>query len=184
QIVEERVVDLQAHMIEQLLEVQARLAIDKVVILQLGEPGSDVVRDGIERVALVLEELAWPRLVALPIRGIVTRPILPLAEPLVEGSPLAIDDVLEPLGDVSEHGVEVVLVEQLLTLLAEALDEVAQTLPGVAIGVTKAPAERAPHGVLHVAVAEEILRHGVEEIIGIEGGIFGAVPLGVGPGGR
>src|SRR5206468_3716176 len=98
----------------------------------------------------------------------------------VDGFSLEGHDLVELLLDVVEDGGEVVAVELLAALLAELLEEVAETFETLAEGVAHAALEEVAEGVLEVAEVQEVIGKTGEDIVGVEGrDILRAVPFGV-----
>jgi hypothetical protein len=98
-------------------------------------------------------------------------------EAAIERVALHVHDLFELALDVIEDGVEVELIELLAALLPELLEEVAQSLHAVAVGVAHAALEQIAERVLEVTEVHEVVGEVIENVVRFEGWDFlGAVP--------
>jgi hypothetical protein len=71
-----------------------------------------------------------------------------------------------------------VALEQLLALPAQALQHLAQALEAVAQGALVSAPIQVAQGALQVAILDQLIRHGLHQVIGVEGiDLLGAIPL-------
>src|SRR3990170_853836 len=101
-------------------------------------------------------------------------------EAAVQRTPLQREDLVQPLLDVLEYGVQVVAVQRLAALLAELLEEVAQPLHALPQRVAQAALEQVAQRVLEVAEVHEIVREPGEDVVRVKRpDLLRAVPFGV-----
>ena len=199
EVLEEGVHQRLLQHLHQLLELGAGLGVHELVVLELFDAAAGVFGQIVEGVLLAfrdgLEHLGELLLLlgGLFLAGRLNRLFEGLKRALaaleltvcfvetpVDGFSLEGHDLVELLLDVVEDGGEVVAVELLAALLAELLEEVAETFETLAEGVAHAALEEVAEGVLEVAEVQEVIGEAGEDVIGVEGrDILRAVPFGV-----
>src|SRR4030095_2152586 len=99
---------------------------------------------------------------------------------LLDGLALRVPDLRELLLDVVQHRAEIVLLEALLALLLELLQEVLEPRHAPALWIAGTALEEPAQGAHQIALGEEVIGHGRQELVGVEiGDGLGAVPAGI-----
>ena len=88
-----------------------------------------------------------------------------LLQPLVDAFALLVDDAVEPLLDVVEHGGQVVAVEVALAGVAEAFEQVLQPRAALALAA-HAVAHHAVERAAQVVALQDLLGEAVEQVVG------------------
>jgi hypothetical protein len=114
----------------------------------------------------LLARLLLPLLILSALLGLaVLRTLLAcrFVETAVDGAALHAHDLFELPLDVIEDRVQVETVELLAALLAKLLEEVAEALHAVAVGIAHASLEKVAEGVLEVTEVHQVIGEVVED---------------------
>ncbi len=173
---EERLQHLLLQALHQLPEQAVRVGVHELVVLQALDARGRGLRHLVERL-LVLGGRLLHRLPERLGRLAALRPLLGVAHPPLDALALGLEDLVELLLDVVEHRGEIVTVELLLALPAQAVEQVLKPGEVGPVRVLRAALEEAPQRAPRIAVRQEVVGHGVEELIGVEiVEALGAVP--------
>jgi hypothetical protein len=152
------------------------------------EPAGDVLRQRVEAVLALARRpsrhrLGDARAVLLGTGRGVERPLLRGPHPLPDPAPLLRQDLVEPLGDVVEHPVEVGPLQLRLPLRPQPLHDRSQSRD-VAAARAPQPALHEPlQGAPHVALGQDVVGQRVEHVVRVEGGqLLAAIPSAVAEG--
>jgi hypothetical protein len=153
---------LLAKTVLQLFEAPRCLARLERVGVELAHLAGEVVGHQVESQSAVggcLSGSGGAALVAAPLTG-------PLGR--VDGVALLVDDVVELAVDLVVDTTEVVLVEPLLTLLTDAVHQLAQPLQPLTVAVAQPLLHHPPQGGVHVSVVEQLVGELGEQVLRIE----------------
>ena len=103
--------------------------------------------------------------------------ILVRVEPLVDALALHGQDLVEPLAEIVENARQVVALELTALLFAQLLEHVAQPLQIAALRHRHAATEQVAHGPAQVAVFDQIVRHGAQDLVRVQWQLLTAVPV-------
>ena len=93
---------------------------------------------------------------------------LGIADGVVDRVPLLVDDVVELAVDLVVHAAEVMAVEALPALLAQLLEQLAQTLQGSPSGPRMPSCMHPPQRRVDVTVIQELVGQLVEQEVGVD----------------
>ncbi len=185
QTLEGRLEQLLAQLVGERAEVVARGVVHEFVVAQAAQLARYVLRQRVEAVAVplcrapqhLLREacrvllLARCRIHGTPLSGV---------EPPLDPASLAGDDPVEALGDLVHDAAEVRTLELLLALAAQPVEDPPQPGDVAAAGALEATLHEAPQRATHVALGEDVVGQGIQDVVGVEGRqALGAVPAGV-----
>ena len=151
-----------AQFVHQLLEALLRLATLEVVGLQFAHLASQIVRQHVEA------EVALGRGIAGRLGTSFVAAPLGVRSCLLNCVAFFIDDVVERVGDLLVDTAEVVLVEALLTFLAQLVEHLAQTLHALAVAIVHTLLHHLAQRSVDVAVIQQVVRQRVEQRVRIE----------------
>ncbi|GBD13700.1 hypothetical protein HRbin24_01736 [bacterium HR24] len=198
QVLEEGVQHGLAQHLHELLELGGGLGVHELVFLQALDAAAQVLGQVLQVVLLALGDvlehlghvagvvalllacllLAQGLLEGLERAWLPLELALRLLQAAAQGILLQVEHLLHPFLQVFEQGAEVVAVEHLAPVLAQALQEVAQPLHALAHGPPHAPLQQVAKGVLQVAEVHQVVGDGREELVRVEGrNLLRPVPL-------
>ena len=172
-VVEERLRHGLAQFVQQLQIRLLRFGIQKLVILQLLHLAGRVFGQFVQRLAVLLGDL----LEDLVREGVLLRRLV-LAQPLIDGLALHVQDVVQLALDVLEEAGEIEALQLRPLAVAQALENVAQSLPMAAFGDRHAPRQQVAHGPAQIAVGHQVVHHLAEHLVRADASLLAAVPLG------
>ena len=171
-LVDEALHELLAQLVDQLLELLAGLRGGELVLLQRLHLAGEVGRQEVEVHLALLDDLVGDLLAAL------VRPTRAASRASsCERGPLLVDDLPELVGDLVVDPAEVVVLEHLPALLAQAFHDLPQALEVLAVGGVEARLEHAAQGGVEVAVVQQVVGDLRHDLVGAElEADLGAVP--------
>src|SRR5437870_9780320 len=156
-VLEVRLRDLLLELIPELLESLRGALVHELVVVELADRAADVLRQAVQLLELLLRDLLHDALGALG----------RLLEAVVDALPLAAKDVVQFLANIAEDVVEVVALELLQALLAEALEHLLEARQPAALLVAPAATHQPVQRVIEVAALEQVFGEPVEELLGV-----------------
>ena len=183
--------------LHQLFELGPRLRVHELVVLQLLNLAADILRQVVDRLLLLLDDVLQHLRQALLLlgRGLLLRGLHRLLERLqravaalkltlrllqaaVQRPLLQLYHLVQPLLDVLEHGVQVVAVQHLASLLAQLLEDIPQPLHPLAHRVAHPALQQVAQGVLEVAEVHQVIGQPGQDIVRVQGpDLLAAVPF-------
>src|SRR6202171_5772099 len=156
-VLEVRLGDLLLQLLHQLLESMGRAFVHELVIVELADGATHVLRQAIELLQLLLGDLLQDAL----------RALRRLLQALVDALSLATGDLAQSLADVAEDVVEVVSLQLLQRLRAELSEHLLEARKFAALPVAPAAAHQAVQSVVEVATLEQVFGQAIEQVLGI-----------------
>ncbi len=165
-LLEELAGELLAEAVEQLLEAPRRLLRLEVVLLELADLAGEVVGEEVELHRPIHRRL--PGGLRPPLVAGSAGVGLGLADGVVDGVALLVDDVVELAGDLVIDAAEVEAVEPLLPFPAQTFEQLAHTLQALAIAVAEALVHHPPQRGVDVAVVEQLVGQLLQQGVAVE----------------
>ncbi len=177
--------ELLAELVGERVEGVPRIGVHELVVAQASEPAGHVGRQLVEPLPTLLrrpaqDPLPHPRLVLARARRRVADLLLHLGQAPRDPGPLLLDDRVESCRHVVEHAVEVGALQLLGATRAKLLDDSPQPRHVAPARAAHPALHEALEGTPDVALGQDVVREGVEDIVRVERRqALAAVPAGV-----